>query len=405
MSFIPVSNVKYADSANIDSFGRLRTSETHIVFSSQFARGEDNFFWQTSGSGTEFTASFDADRSSYMLQPGTGSGDIVVRQSKEHFTYRVGQSHKFSLSYADFTAVTNVSKRMGYFDVNDGIFLESSGSDVAVVLRNSIGGTIQEEKVLQADWNIDTFSGSGVSGITLDLAKTNNFIIDFQWSGAGRARLGFNMSGSIHYVHEFRNTARDNIFIKTPNLPLRYEIQNLAAVGSTAELEQICASIEREGGVETQGIGGSVGTFNNGLTATTTARSVFSLRLRQDRNRIALIMKQMSILNNGSDTIRFRLVLAASFTSGALTWSDSAESTLLQTSVTQLDYVTGSGAILTGGYVASTNQVKEVSLIGIDNSVKIVSNIDGVSDIITIIVESDSGTPGCDVSLIFQALI
>jgi hypothetical protein len=44
--------------------------------------------------------------------------------------------------------------------------------------------------------------GTGRSGITLDVTKTQIFIVDLEWLGVGRVRLGFVIDGKIYYCHE-----------------------------------------------------------------------------------------------------------------------------------------------------------------------------------------------------------
>lgn len=97
--------------------------------------------------------------------------------------------------FSDF--VTNPPK------VLNGIFIRTNNFNVWFV------EVIQcvENAVLQANWNIDKLDGNGPSGVIMTLTdivtSVITIVIDQQWMGAGRTRVGFNINGSIYYVHQF----------------------------------------------------------------------------------------------------------------------------------------------------------------------------------------------------------
>ena len=86
-------------------------------------------------------------------------------------------------------------------------------------------------RVPQSQWNIDVCDGTGPSGFYLNINKIQMAYMDYSWYGAGKARFGFkDQYGEVRYVHEFTHNNRKNeAFMRSGNLPARYEIQNLGA--------------------------------------------------------------------------------------------------------------------------------------------------------------------------------
>jgi hypothetical protein len=81
----------------------------------------------------------------------------------------------------------------------------------------------------QNDWNIDRLDGTGASGFQLDLSRMQMFYIDYTWYGAGAIRFGFkNNRGEVIYCHRIpNNNVNNKAYMRSGNLPARYEINNL----------------------------------------------------------------------------------------------------------------------------------------------------------------------------------
>lgn len=104
-------------------------------------------------------------------------------------------------------------------------------------------------EVAQASWNLDKLDGTGKSGITLDITKSQIFMADIEWLGVGRVRMGFVIDGKIIYVHEFLNAnSISTTYMSTANLPVRYEVIANGAVTGSHTMKCICSQISSEGG-------------------------------------------------------------------------------------------------------------------------------------------------------------
>ena len=284
MAFFPLDKLAFGDSANLDAFGRLRVSRATTRFDSQLQYDGNPLLWNTvlAASGT----STHLPNESSVRMRVTASGDSVVRQTKRYFRYLPGKSQNIKCTFLPGNPATGVTKRVGYFDANDGIFWQQDATTNYIVRRTSTSGSPVNNAVAQASWNLDTMDGSGPSGITLDFSKTQILAIDFQWLGVGRVRIGWVINGSIFYCHEFLNSnVLTTVYMKTANLPVRYEITG-AAGAATTDLIQICTSVESEGGADTET--GIPFAATNGITtrSVTTRQSVLAIRPKATFNSI-----------------------------------------------------------------------------------------------------------------------
>lgn len=90
---------------------------------------------------------------------------------------------------------------------------------------------VETTKVQQSDWNIDPCDGTGPTGFQLDKNRIQMAYIDYSWYGAGKVRFGFkDQHGDVKYVHEFvHGNFFTEAYMRSGNLPARYEIQNNGA--------------------------------------------------------------------------------------------------------------------------------------------------------------------------------
>lgn len=89
---------------------------------------------------------------------------------------------------------------------------------------------IKEVRVPQSQFNRDTLDGNGPSGFKVDLTKMQMIGLQYTWYGAGF--VDFMMrggDGNWVYAHRFRNNnVNDEAYMRTGNMPVRYEIVNEA---------------------------------------------------------------------------------------------------------------------------------------------------------------------------------
>jgi len=268
----PHHNIDSFPLTSRDAFQRLRVSDPAYRFDSQLTYQIDADLWDSSVA-TSATIAHDSAMRAATLTAAASNGSKAVLQSHYAAPYTPGRGQ---LAFVTFifgaTPSAGVSRRAGLYDeTNDvGIYLEQTSAAVNVVLKP--GGTgYATQTIAQASWNIDPMDGTGPSGITLDLTKTQIFIVQYQALYVGRVTLAFDIGGEIVPVHAFDHS---NViaypYISNANLPVHYSIRTTAAAGG--EMKAVCASVISEGGQNLEEIPGrafvSAGTVGNSATGT-----------------------------------------------------------------------------------------------------------------------------------------
>lgn len=233
-----------------DAFGRLRISDPVTLFDSQSEYDKNPLLWNEKIVGFA-NSQFHGNTASVVLNTSTASGDRVIRQTRQYFRYQPGHSQEILMTFVMCGGKGNMEQKIGYFDDQNGIFLKEENRTVSFVRRSYVTGTAIDTVVPQSSWNVDTMDGNGGSKINIDWTKAQILVMDLEWLGVGRVRVGFNIDGQTYVAHEFLHAnAVANVYMTTANLPLRYEIENTDATSNTSHLRTICSSVISEGGFE-----------------------------------------------------------------------------------------------------------------------------------------------------------
>jgi len=341
-----------------DAFGRTRTSSPLTLFDSSH-RYADNNLWSTLTGGTTTTSAssqFVQTQGLIELKVDALSGSKVYRETTKVFSYQPGKSLQVLNTFTFNQAKTNLRQRVGYFGVDNGIYLELDGSTLSMVERSITTGSLVENRVAQSQWNVDRLDGSGPSGLTLDITKAQILWMDIEWLGLGTVRMGFVINGQFVPCHYFHHAnIIDSTYITTASLPLRYEIENKAATSSPSKLKQVCSTVISEGGYELRGLQQAAGTDITAPKALGTAGTfypVVSIRLKSTRLDGIVILTALSLMGVGTGVYKWQ-VTASGITSGG-TWTDAGANSCVEY---KLDGTGLSGGrILASGYFTSNTQ-------------------------------------------------
>lgn len=378
--------VAFGDSPSIDAFDRLRVSDPTGLFESTQTYDSQPLLWNTALTGGG-TATFRPNESSTRFSVAS-SGDAVVRQTKDYFRYQPGKSQLCFFTFNLLAGDPNVRKRVGYFEAQNGIFLEEINGALWIVLRTFTSGVAVDNRVAQADWSLDTFSD-------FDPTKTQILIIDLEWLGVGRVRVGFVIDGIIRYAHEFLNAnSQTVVYMTTAQLPVRYEMQATGAPAATVNLDQICCSVISEGGQEAA-IGFPFAIGRTTMLSIGGARvPVVSIRPKATfnglTNRVQIIQRQIETLFSGTNGLGYVDVIY----NGALTnavWNSVDTSSVMEFDVAATA-VTG-GIVVRRFYANATNQASNSGEAFILGRLPIALDIaGGTPDVLTLAVSLMSGT-------------
>jgi len=372
-----------------DAFGRMRVSSPHTSFQAMLEYGLNSAFYDQDLTGSA-TAVHDANLSAVKLKCTTASGDKCIRQSSTYVAYQPGKSQLIMASGVMGAAKSGVRQRIGFFDDNNGLFFEQTSSGISVVRRTSTSGSPVDEAKPQAKWNMDTFNGSktyrNANQLDVDLSKVQIFFIDFEWLGAGTARLGFVIDGEIHYCHEF---AAANVlttpYMTTPNLPIRYEIENISTAASATEMLQICGTVISEGGFERHGLVHAAGTSTAGVTVGGTEVPLFSIRpallFGGKSNHSIAYPLILSALNNNVADLQYRIRINGILT-GTPSWSSVESDSMMEIDIAATG-ITG-GHVRHTGYLSGSGQGSSDRVSTEQNDIPLSVHMGDVQDILTV---------------------
>jgi hypothetical protein len=379
----------------LTAFGSQRVATPTTLFDSKFLYDKQDLFWAEA-----LTGSGSASQANSMVTMGVTSGtDSATRQTKMSFNYQSGKSQLILLTGV-FSMEADVTKRAGYYNGTDGVFLKVTGTGVRfeIMIASAVS-----ETAAQASWNLDTLDGSGPSGITLDLTKVQIVLIDFQWLGAGTVRCGFVIGGRIVYAHAFHhaNVLGTSPYMTTPNLPVRYSISSSGGAGTMA---QICCTVISEGGSEERGLLFGV---DMGTTAVTLPASgiiaLIAVRLLSGRLGAAVEPIALDALLTATGSARWSLILNPSIAGTALTWA-TVTGTSMERALGIADNVCTGGTIIESGYVGTQTRA---TVGAIKTTLRLGSDLTGtpVRDVLVLAAVNVATTPPILASMQFRELL
>lgn len=354
--------VTIADGANLDAFSRLRTSHPVGLFSTQVQYNIGGLQLESGATGTGVAPAHSANTRMVALSATTGSGTSYV-QSYEYVPYQPGKSQLVFITGLLGAGVAGAVVDVGLFDASNGIIFRQNGaSGLQLIRRTNTSGTPSDtDTVAQANWNIDPLNGTGPSGLTFDPTKVFILVIDAQFLGMGRIRVGFDIAGQVVYVHHFEHANVITVpYMQSLTLPVQM-LLTATSTGSTKTCYFKCASVSSEGGFsEDAGFGFStpsvtVSAGSGTRTHLLSIRPATTFNSLPNRQKIRL--DSVDILVTGNSPVYWELVLGATF-SGAPTW------TAVNATYSGVEYTSTVGTLATAplviaaGYVASAASTK-----------------------------------------------
>jgi len=346
------------DSPNLDAFSRLRISNPQTIFNSQFTYNLLPLLYEPITSGGGSVAHNTTDRCANIGLTAAVATDKAYMQTFEYFPYQPGKSQLIFVTFNMEGQAVDATKFAGYSDGNNGVEFQITGTNVQFVIYSDTSAG--DDIILQANWNLDKLNGSGPSGITLDLTKTQILVIDLQALYVGRVRVGFDIDGSIVYAHEFLHA---NIFtasyLQYASLPVRCGMIATGAVTTTMKF--ICSAVISEGGAEDDSRFSYNFSVDSGQVAVAvgpTFTHMISLRPRLTFNaivnRVRTLIVDLEVYNSGNQPVYWEFVLGQALAAPAPVYGP------VNTTYSSTEYVTG-GALsgspaltMDAGYVGSS---------------------------------------------------
>lgn len=347
------SDTSFFDPTQSDAFGRLRVSNPLTLWDS-FHRYQDNGKISIYTTGTS-TSTHDAYSSSILMTVGTTQGDACYRESLRVFAYQPGKSLLIFQTFTMDPGKAGLRQRIGYFDTDNGLYLENDQGTLYFVRRSSSSGSIQETRIIQTDWNINTIP-------QLDISKSQILWWDIEWLGVGSVRCGFVINGQLIHCHTFHHAnTNTSTYMGTAILPVRAEIENVSDTDSSSTYRQICTSVISEGGYNLTGRPFSIGhelTAPYDIATQNTNYPIFSIRLKNNRKGALAMVKAFSIAVGGNVNYKYMILTGGKTTGGS--WVDAGANSSIEYNLTPATYTATN--IVDWGYIINSNQSSSAPL-------------------------------------------
>lgn len=347
-----------SDSAVADAFSRLRVSAPTTLFDVQCQYNAEGLRLESGNTGAGVLPAFSANTRLVTLQVNAGgAGGTSFLQSFQYLPYQPGKSQMVLMTGVLGSGVAGAVKRFGYGDAANGIFYEQNGANgLQFNRRTSTSGGVVDNPVTQANWNIDKFDGTGPSGAIIDPTKCFILVIDLQFLGMGRIRVGFDIGGVIRYAHQFLNANVLTVpYAQSATLPVLAEIIAGAALAAPATAAFKCASVISEGGFEIAlgrnfSAAGSVSAGSGSRTHILSVRP--ALALNGITNRGLFVPESIEVLA-GTNAVLWELVIGAAFTVAPTFAAVNATSSFMEAGTGGTFSNLTTGVLIASGYVGT----------------------------------------------------
>jgi hypothetical protein len=437
--------VYFGDSASIDAFSRARVSNPVTIFDSQLTYDLQPLLFAQITTGSGAIVHDRDNRSAKMTVTDADVGDSAIMPTFEHFQYQPSKSQLVFITFNMHGGTKGVTKFASYGDgVNGFEFRIRNGVPEFAIVSSTGAG---EQVVSQQDWNLNRLDGKDVYSPTLDLTKTHIMVLDFQALYVGRVCFGFDIGGAIIYCHEFNNAnIQVHPYIATANLPVRvgmivtasiaegYLVQAQQAqytvyddpepakaelycpcgivtdsslagftyVPLNAQMNYICSAVVSEGGSD-QTIGYGFSTDHEVTVSASTDTHMLSIQPKPlfngFTNRIKFELEAIDFVVKGNNPVIWRLELGQALTGETVTDVNATYSGMSKVLGTR----SGNGVIvITQGFVAATNQVKQTVSRNLINRYPITLNPDGTVRLLgrlSVVARADNNNTLCKVIL------
>jgi hypothetical protein len=377
---------------NTDAFGRIRVSQPYTLFDSQNRYAGDAQY-DTALTGTGVTA-YQVNESAINLSVTASGVGSVTRQTFRSFPYQPGKGLLVLATFCmDASTSANLTQRVGYFNTQNGVFFQRTGTTNSFTLRSYVSGSVSDARnISQSAWNGDKLDGTGPSGITLDATKSQILWMDFEWLGVGSVRCGFIINGTYVVCHTFTNANEiTSTYMTTAILPMRYEIVSTSAIAAT--LKQVCSSVMSEGGYNAQSANYTAARTTKRTGFSSTFIPLISIRLASGRlGAVVLLTKAQAF---PTVTQNYEVVVLKNATLTGASWAATVSSNVeFDQTATAL---TG-GVVVDHEYVSATSQNKSAVRVdaGYNWDLQLGGSLAGVSDIYTLAIRTLDATPSGD---------
>lgn len=338
---------------SLDAMGKVRSATETTLFDGKVLNADRTTIWENAGTGT-------GTYSGSKYNMNVTSGQWRVRQTKRFYPYFSGKSQVVEVTFDNFSTEANVVKRAGYFSSNavspfdtayDGFWLEDDGTTKRLVAQRMGTETLNAPI---SEWA----SASTYDWSSHDWSKFNVVKFDFLWLGGAILRMFVDTPRGLMPAHyHVHAEANADVFIQSPNQPVRYEIRSSTGTG---DFRYICSSVATEGSIDESGHGLSV--YNTTGIAANTAGTIYALigmKKQTTYRDNAIQLVSMELVNTTVTTDSGILMIIINPTlSGALTYGNNS---MIQVAYAAGETITaGTGRVIAATTISSSGGSSDV---------------------------------------------
>ena len=345
-----------------DVFGRLKVAMPTTLFDSKLLHDKLPLFWdEATVSGSGFTSTYLENEAAVEITTDGTTGKFV-RQTFQRFNYQPGKAQEVAMT---------------------GVLSAETNGTFGTVQRSSASGSVVDT-VIEGIKNLNGSrnpNGWGTSTLESDHSKTQIYTFEMEWLGVGITRHGLVRSGQPYIFHYFDNdNINDAVYMSTPNLPLRYEIEvteteTIKRIGffddnnglfvqyrhpkGAGSMKCICGTVISSGGQEENGVVRSASTGATQLDANSAGTLYALIGMRLKTTHIDAIVKQISfsLLSASQASYEFSLLLNPTV-DGTFTYADQTNSAVQTALGATANTVTG-GTLILAGFGAGQSSILE----------------------------------------------
>jgi len=241
------ANPVFLDPTSVSTGGSAASSSSSLGlhFSCEFPHDVRADVWETMPTTTGTVVHDAVNR---VVNLNVVAGQRVTRTTNQYMRKIFGRSDEV-VTRCDLIKTAGITKKVGQFDVSNGVFFMSTGTEVSVVARSSSTGALIEEIIPQASWNVDKLDGTGAGGI-VDFTKQVTLVFDNEWRSEGAIKYSVYVDGTKVLVHKItQSSIVDPLFdLSVLEIPLTYEIVSTTGAG-TLMMGSNAVLIEGEGSI------------------------------------------------------------------------------------------------------------------------------------------------------------
>jgi len=185
---------------------------------------QNGMFWENDGQSVNVVQRSSTQQTAGLVNVSVGS-NLVTGDGNCRF--------QDQLNVGDVVVIRGMTHSVASIINNNRMTVVPTYRGVANQTRVKMG-LRTEIRVRQADYNVDPLNGTGASGFTLDASKMQMYALEYSWYGAGTVIWMLRgQDGRFNHAHRRPNNNINNeAFMRSGNLPARYEAANETATSS-----------------------------------------------------------------------------------------------------------------------------------------------------------------------------